>query len=84
MSFAHLQVFRPRTLRIALLAPTLGLALVATSGCVSSASGSLRSPLLSGCQKEKLAACEEMTDGVVQYLDGQTIRGSQQLLSGDA
>lgn len=85
MPLASLQVFRSHThLPLSAMLLAVGLMAVATSGCASTASGSLRAPLLSSCQREKLAACEEMTEGVVQYLDGQTIRGSQQLLAGGA
>lgn len=73
----------PTRLPTSVLYLVAGLTAVVASGCVRSAS-TLRAPLLSGCQKEKLTACEEMTDGVVKYLDGQTIRGSRQLLSGGA
>jgi hypothetical protein len=55
----------------------------AAIGCAASSSGSvLRTPVVQDCEKAALEACKEMTDGVVQYLDGQTVKGSRRLLAG--
>lgn len=85
MSSAHLQVIRSHT-RLPMSGSFLALCLSAGAlmGCASSASSAVRAPLLARCRQAQLAACEEMTDGVVHYLDGYTVRGSQELLAGGA
>ncbi len=56
--------------------------LVAALGCATSASTVLHAPVVQNCEKAALEACKEMTDGVVQYLDGKTVEGSRRLLTG--
>lgn len=56
--------------------------LIGPAGCASTSSATvLRQPVLQNCEKAALEACKEMTDGVVQYLDGQTVQGSRRLLA---
>jgi len=62
----------------------LGLLTTALSACAPSAHTVLHSPLVQKCEKAELEACKEMTDGVVQYLDGQTVQGSRRLLAAGA
>jgi len=62
----------------------LGLAGFGALGCAASSSTILHTPIVQKCQKAGLEACKEMTDGVVQYLDGQTIQGTRHLLAGGA
>jgi hypothetical protein len=69
------------TTREPALAALLG-ALFVSVGCAPTSSSTvLREPVMQKCQKAALEACKEMTDGVVLYLDGQTVQGSRRLLA---
>jgi hypothetical protein len=58
----------------------LGCALAALA-CTTSANTVLYAPLRQDCEKAQLENCKEMTEGVVAYVDGQTVQGSRRLLS---
>jgi|GEM_PF-3344587 len=62
---------------------TLPAVLITTAlGCAAGSSGAvLHTPVVQNCEKAALEACKEMTDGVVQYLDGHTVQGSRRLLA---
>jgi len=53
---------------------------LSASACTTSASTVLYTPLRQDCEKAQLENCKAMTEGVVAYVDGQTVQGSRRLL----
>lgn len=64
----------------------VGIGLFALVGCAAAGSASfvLRPPVVQQCQQVPLQGCEELSDGVLLYLNGQKEQGRTKLLQGAA